>query len=170
MAGRPHSVEARLAALGAAIGERLKGLKHTVAVAESAAGGLIDAALVAVPGASVYYLGGAVIYTAASREALLAIAPEEIRGMRSATEPMAQLLARRIREKLGATWGLAETGAAGPTGNRYGDAPGHACIAVSGPVAAVITVETGSAEREANMWTFAQRALALLDSCLPRSP
>jgi nicotinamide mononucleotide (NMN) deamidase PncC len=86
--------------------------------------------------------------------------------MRSASEPYAQLIARRVREKLGATWGLCETGASGPSGNRYGDAPGHACIAVSGPVEAVITLETGSADREANMWTFAQRAVELLRSCL----
>jgi nicotinamide mononucleotide (NMN) deamidase PncC len=89
-------------------------------------------------------------------------------GMRSASEPYALLLARRVREKLGATWGLSETGASGPAGNRYGDAPGHACIAVAGPVEAVITLETASAEREANMWRFARRALELLEACLRR--
>lgn len=137
-----------------------------MAVAESSAGGLINAALVAVPGASAYYLGGTIIYTGDARAALLAIRPEEIKGIRSATEPMAELLARRVREKLGATWGLAETGAAGPSGNRYGDAPGHACLAVSGPLTQVITVETGSTDREANMWTFAERALRLLEACV----
>lgn len=161
--GRPAT---DLSALGAEVGELLKQRRQTLAVAESSAGGLINAALVAVPGASAYYLGGAVIYTAAGRSGLLGIAPEEIRGLRSATEPMAQLLARRVREKLGATWGLAETGAAGPAGNRYGDAPGHACIAVSGPTDKVITVETGSADREGNMWTFARRAIELLRSSL----
>ena len=155
-----------LSELGAALGALLKARGHTVAVAESSAGGLINAALVAVPGASAYDLGGAIIYTGAARASLLGISPDDIRGMRSATEPMAELLARRVREKLGATWGLAETGAAGPSGNRYGDAPGHACIAVSGPVSRVITVETGSADREANMWIFAERALRLLESCL----
>ncbi len=90
-------------------------------------------------------------------------------GMRSASEPYALLLARRVREKLGTTWGLAETGASGPTGNRDGDAPGHACIAVSGPVDAAITVETGSTDREANMWTFTRRALALLEECLRKT-
>jgi len=90
-------------------------------------------------------------------------------GMRSASEPFARLLAQRAREKLGATWGLAETGAAGPTGNRYGDAPGHACIAVSGPIESVITLETASADREANMWRFAREALSLLESCLRRA-
>ena len=150
---------AAIAALLAARGE-------TLAIAESSAGGLINAALVAVPGASAWYLGGAIIYTPKGREVLLEL--EVPRGTRSATEAFATLLARRVKEKLGATWGLGETGASGPTGNRYGDAPGHACIAVAGPVEAVITVETGSAEREANMWRFARRAVELLAACLSR--
>ena len=154
-----------LAALAGAIALFLKERKHTVAVAESSAGGLIDAALVAVPGASAYYLGGCVIYTPAGRAALLGITKEEMTGMRSASEPFARLMAERVRAKLGATWGLAETGAAGPTGNRYGDAPGHACIAVSGPVEAAITIETASADRENNMWLFARHALELLKDC-----
>ena len=152
--------------LGAPCGALLKARSQTIAVSESSAGGLINAALVAVPGASAYYLGGGIIYTPKSRAVVAGIAKEEMAGMRSASEPYALLLARRVREKLGTTWGLAETGASGPTGNRYGDAPGHACIAVSGPVDAAITVETGSADREANMWAFAQRALALLEECL----
>jgi nicotinamide-nucleotide amidase len=155
-----------LTELGRAAGELLGQRRQTVAVAESSAGGLINAALVAVPGASAYYLGGAVIYTLAGRTALLGIENQDMAGLRSASEPFAQLMARRVREKLGATWGLAETGASGPSGNRYGDAPGHACIAVSGPLEAVITVETGSADREANMWRFAAEAIGLLRSRL----
>jgi len=142
-------------------------LRHeTLAVAESSAGGLINAALVAVPGASAYYRGGGVIYTPRARAALLGITKVELADIRSASEPYAQLLARRVREKLNATWGLAETGASGPTGNRYGDAPGHACIAVAGPIEAVVTLETGNAEREANMREFTRRAIELLESCL----
>jgi len=158
-----------LTRLGSAVGALLKERKHTIAVSESSAGGLINAALVAVPGASAYYLGGGVIYTAAGRTALLGIGREDVTGMRSASEAYATLLAQRVRASLATTWGLSETGAAGPAGNRYGDAPGHACIAVSGPVEAVITVATGSAEREANMWEFARRALELLESCLRKS-
>jgi PncC family amidohydrolase len=157
-----------LTELGAAVGDLLKQRRQTLAVVESSAGGLINAALVAVPGASAYYLGGCIVYTAAGREALLGITAQDMAGMRSASEPYAQLLARRVRQKLGATWGLAETGASGPAGNRYGDAPGHACIAVAGLVEAVITVETGSAAREANMWRFARRAVGLLEDCLKR--
>ena len=158
-----------LTALGSVVGALLKERNQTIAAAESSAGGLINAALVAVPGASAYYLGGGVIYTPKGRAAILGIRKEEMERIRSASEPFAELLARRVRANLGATWGLSETGAAGPSGNRYGDAPGHACIAVSGPVEAVVTVETRSADREANMWEFARRALELLESCLRRA-
>jgi len=155
-----------LASLGGAVGALLTSRGQTLAIAESSAGGLINAALVAVPGASAYYLGGCVIYTATGREVLAGIGPRDMAGMRSASQPYAQFLARRVREKLGTTWGLSETGASGPKGNRYGDAPGHACIAVAGPVEAVVTVETGSADREANMWAFARRAVDLLETCM----
>jgi len=158
-----------LKALGAEVGALLKARGHSIAVAESSAGGLINASLVAVPGASGFYLGGAVLYTRASREGILGIKAEEMKGIRSASEPFAKLMASRVRANLGATWGLSETGASGPTGNRYGDAAGHACIAVSGPVEAAITVETGSADREANMREFTRRALALLGECLKKS-
>jgi len=158
-----------LTELGREVGELLKSRKETLAVAESSAGGLINAALVAVPGASAYYLGGLIIYTQAGRENLLGLTKEDMKGVRSASEPFARLMAARIRAKLGATWALAETGATGPTGNRYGDAAGHACIAVSGPVETVITLETGSAEREANMWTFARAAIEQLKTCLRKA-
>ena len=155
-----------LTAIGSTVGTLLKDRNQTLAVAESSAGGLINAALVAVAGASAYYLGGAIVYTLKGRSALLGLTAQDMANIRSASEPFAQLLARRVRENLGATWGLSETGASGPTGNRYGDAAGHACIAVSGPVEAVITLETGSADREANMWTFARAAIELLESCM----
>src|SRR5438067_6497899 len=151
-----------LTSLAASLGALLKDRGQTVAVAESAAGGLISAALVAVPGASAYYLGGGVIYTQSSRRGILHLPDEAYAGMRASTEPYALLNARTIRDHLGATWGLGETGASGPTGNRYGDAAGHACIAVAGPVERVITVETGDADRERNMWAFTRAALKLL--------
>ena len=156
----------QLSAMAASVGARLKAAGASLGVSESSCGGLISAALVAVPGASAYYLGGGVIYTAASREGLLAIAPPAMQGLRASTEAYALLNARTIRDTLGATWGLAETGASGPTGNRYGDDAGHACLAVAGPVTRVLTLETGSTDREANMWAFAQAALDLLLDCL----
>ena len=118
--------------MAAAIGERLKGRGETIAVAESSSGGLISAALLSVPGASKYYLGGAVVYTGKARMQLMDLPREAVAGMRSASEPYALLLARTARERFGTTWGISETGAAGPTGNGYGDAPGHSCVAISG--------------------------------------
>lgn len=148
------------------VGHALKARGETVAVGESSAAGLVSAALLAVPGASGWYLGGAVVYTRRARRGLVDIPDEAMTGMRSSSEPYAMLLAGQVRTRLRASWGLAETGASGPTGNSYGDAAGHSCLAVSGPVTRVITIETGSADRLANMVVFAQRALLLLDEAL----
>jgi nicotinamide-nucleotide amidase len=144
------------------IGALLKARGDTLAVAESSAGGLISAALLAVPGASAYFLGGAVVYTVKSRLALLNLSKEALGTIRPSTEPYALLLARTMREHMDATWALSETGATGPTGNRYGDAAGHACLGIAGPVERAMTLETGSADREHNMRAFARRGLALL--------
>ncbi len=152
----------QLMSLAAEVGEALKARGEKVAVAESSSGGLISAALLSVPGASAYYLGGAVVYTPKARVMLMEIPREALEGMRSASEPYAMLLARTARERFGATWGLSETGAAGPTGNGYGDAAGHTCIAVSGPVEMAFTLETGESDRAANMNAFAAAALEML--------
>ncbi len=144
------------------LGALLKARKETVAISESSSGGLVSAALLAVPGASAYFMGGAVVYTETAREALLAITPEQMTGLRSSSEPYAGLLARTVRARFTTTWGIAETGAAGPAGNRYGDKPGHTCLAISGPLEKVITVETGSNDRVANMHAFALALLQLL--------
>jgi len=140
--------------------------RETIVVAESSTGGLIAAALLAVPGASAYFLGGAVVYTRLSRRVLLDIPDAALDGIRPSSEPYALLLARSVRARFDATWGLAETGATGPTGNRYGDAAGHACIAVAGPSERAVTLETGSADRAANMRVFATAALDLLERAL----
>jgi PncC family amidohydrolase len=155
-------MDQQLAALAADIAARLKERRETIAVAESSTGGLISAALLAVPGASAYFLGGAVVYTRQARRALVAIPDEAMAGIRSASEPYAQLLARTVRERHGATWGLSETGATGPAGNRYGDPAGHSCIALAGPSERVLTLRTGSADRQANMHAFAAKALTTL--------
>jgi nicotinamide-nucleotide amidase len=153
--------------LAETIAQRLIARRETIAIAESSTGGLVSAALLAVPGASAYFLGGAVVYTKASRAALLGIGDAEMQGLRPATEVYALLLARRMRERHGAVWGLGETGATGPTGNRYGDPAGHTCIAVVGPAERAITLRTGGADRLANMDAFAKRALELLVEVIP---
>ena len=140
----------------------LKQRRETIAVAESSAGGLLSAVLLAVPGASAYFLGGAVVYTRKAREILMRLPRESVTGMRSASEPYALLLARTARARFSASWGLAETGAAGPTGNPYGDSAGHSCIAIAGLSEEAITLETGNADRLANMRAFTAAALELL--------
>jgi PncC family amidohydrolase len=155
-----------LLAAAKVLADTLRARGETIAVAESSAGGLIAAALLAQPGASAFFLGGAVVYTRPAGKGLLGLEPADIAGIRPSSEPYALLKARRVRERLGATWGLAETGAAGPTGNRYGDAPGHSCAGLVGPVELSRTLETGTDDRVANMRAFAAAALALLAEAL----
>jgi nicotinamide-nucleotide amidase len=155
-----------LPAVAARVAKKLVARKQTIAIAESSAGGLISAALLAIPGASAYFLGGGVIYTVNAREGLLGVTASDMTNMRASTEDYARLLARRMRVKLGADWALSETGATGPTGNRYGDAAGHACFGVSGPKESSRTLETGSQDRASNMQAFAHGALMLLDETL----
>jgi len=145
-----------------AIAAKLKARGETVSVAESSSGGLISAALLAVPGASAYFIAGGVVYTARARHRLLDIGKADVEGMRSSSEPYALLLARTARSRMSADWGLSETGAAGPSGNPYGDAAGHTCVAISGPIETVRTLETGDNDRPANMRAFAHAALTLL--------
>lgn len=140
----------------------LKARGETIAVSESSTGGLISAALLSVEGASAYYRGGAIVYTPKARAALVGVTREEMGEMRSASEPYAQFMARTVRERMAATWGLAETGATGPSGNAYGDAAGHCCLAVSGPVSLSLVIETGHGDRAANMEAFRDTALKLL--------
>jgi nicotinamide-nucleotide amidase len=155
-----------LVAISERIGAALKARRQTVAVGESSAGGLITASLLAVPGASAWCLGGIVIYTRQGWEALRDFDEQLLEGYRSSTEGNARVRAKVARDRFGATWGLGETGAAGPTGNRYGDPAGHACLAVSGSKEVSITLKTGSADRLANMHAFAASALRLLEENL----
>ena len=141
------------------IAAKLIARRQTIAVAESSTGGLISASLLAVPGASAYFLGSAVVYTREARRILMDIPDAEMKGVRSASETYAKLLANQIRSRLASDWGLSETGATGPTGNRYGDAAGHSCIGVAGAESTAITLETGEADRVANMHAFASAAL-----------
>jgi len=153
--------------IAAEIGARLKSRRETIAVAESSSGGLISAALLAVPGASAYYRGGGVIYAPPAFRGLMGLDKSDMQNMRSSTEPYSLLLARTIRTKLRATWGLSETGAAGPTGNPYGDDAGHTCIGLAGETLEIArTLETGISDRAINMRRFALEALEHLYAAL----
>jgi PncC family amidohydrolase len=157
---------APLAELAARVAALLRSRGETVAVAESSAGGLVSAALLAIPGASAYFLGGAVVYSRRAGRNLLGVTKEDMEGMRAETEPYAGFIAGRMRDTLHATWGIAESGAAGPSGSPYGDAPGHVCVAVAGATNRVRTFETGAADRPANMDVFARHLLALFAEVL----
>ena len=148
------------------VADLLRGREQSVAVAESSTAGLISASLLAVPGASSYFLGGSVVYTLASRKALLGISRADVEGLEPLTEAMVMRFAQQARQQLNATWGLAELGVAGPTGARYGHAPGISVLAVDGPVPLSTTIETGDDNREANMWAFTQRAFTLFAEAL----
>ena len=151
-----------LAPMAAAAAINLKQLGHTVAVAESSTAGLISAGLLAVAGASAYYAGGIVMYTRQSRKTYLDLDPEALKGLEPLSEAMVMVFAAAARQSLGATWGIAELGAAGPTGTPYGHPAGISVIGISGPVDLSLRIETGSADREENMWRFTQEALTLL--------
>ncbi len=158
-----------LSSMAASVGALLKESDQTLAVSESSCGGLLSACLVVIPGASAYYRGGAVVYTRFAQRGLLQVPDSAMTGIRASSEPYALLNARTVRESLDTTWALSETGASGPTGNSYGDSAGHACFAVTGPVERAITMETGDANREANMWVFAKAAFDLLEQCVRES-
>ena len=157
-----------LVAIAKQIAAHLIERRQTIAVAESSTGGLISASLLAVPGASAYFLGGAVVYTRDARRILMDIPDDAMKGIRSASEPYAKLLASQMRTRFATDWGLSETGATGPTGNRYGDAAGHSCIGIAGLEPSAMTLETGSADRLANMHVFASTALNFLLQNLSR--
>ena len=148
----------------------LKARKQTIALNESSTGGLISAALLAVPGASAYYIGSVVVYTRQAWDAVRDFREEELGGIRAATEHNALVRANIARGRFVTTWGVGETGAAGPTGNRYGDPAGHTCVAVAGPIERARTMRTGEAERLENMLAFADAALKLLVECLEAQP
>lgn len=149
------------------IAARLVERGESVAVSESSSGGLVSAALLAVPRASVWYQGASVTYTPNVARGLLGLQRGDLpEGMRSSTEPYAKFMAGVIRTKLRGTWGLCETGAAGPEGNPYGDAAGHTCVGIVGPVDASFTLETGLNDRAENMMLFAKFALERFEEVL----
>jgi PncC family amidohydrolase len=158
-----------LSTLGRQVGELLKLRGDSVAIAESSAGGLISASLLALPGASAYFRGGVVTYTRESRKAFFERDGHPFADVAPSSEAYALALARAARQMLATTWAIGETGASGPTGNSYGYDAGHACIAVAGPVELSAMIETRSALRELNMWSFTAAALGLLEKAIQQA-
>ena len=159
----------RLDAAATRIGNLLRERGETVSVGEGSCGGLISAALVGVPCASSFYVAGAVLYTRPAFEQVLAERRMDLKGLKGSTEPFSLEVARITRDQFGSTWAIGESGATGPSGNRYGDAPGHAALAVAGPVEKTLVLETGRADRRENMLLFAEAALDLLERALAKA-
>ena len=141
-------------------------LPEALLTAGAVCGGLISVALLAVPGASAYFLGGSVIYTKHALDGLLTGQVERPPKLRGASEPWVMHLAEAARTHIGATWGIGEGGATGPSGNPYGDPAGHAWVGVSGPVDASRHVLTGDDDRAANLVAFAIGGLDLFADTL----
>ncbi|MGR8949688.1 MAG: CinA family protein [Gammaproteobacteria bacterium] len=159
----------QLSERGSIVADTLKTTNQTVAVAESSTGGLISASLLAVPGASAYYYGGTVIYTIEARRELLGIPDAVLKGQTPLSESYVALCAKHVREKMNATWGIAELGATGPAGTRYGHEPGICVLAVDGPVSLTARIENGSPDREGNMEIFADAAIELLRQAMDQN-
>ena len=160
----------RLHPLADRIAERLKARGEKVAVADGATGGLMSAALLTVPGALAFYVGGGVVYSVRSRRVLFGLGPGAFRGQQSATESYALMQARGIRDNFGADWGVAETGAVGGSTHPMGVASGTSVAAVVGPgIELTRLTQTGSDVRIANMEAFATAALRLLEAALDQA-
>lgn len=162
----PSFLNTEQQALAQEIASLLTARGQTVAVAEATTGGLISAVLLWVPGASRYYAGGGVLYTLNSRIALAGAPAELFANYRGTTPEMIGAIAEAMRQRLGATWCVAESGLAGPTGGRSGAPPGRTVIGVAGTVSRTETVETGLADRESNMVEFTTRSLRLFRDVL----
>nr|WP_298928352.1 CinA family protein [uncultured Erythrobacter sp.] len=149
------------------IAEALKARGEKIAVADGATGGLIGAALLTVPGALKFYVGGGIVYSFKARDVLFDLPRDAYEGMRSATEEYALLQARAIRDRLGADWGIAESGAAGSSKHPMGVASGMSVAAIAAPdFDRTAIVETASDDRIDNMAAFTRNALDLLESAL----
>ena len=159
----------QLSERGLLVADTLKARQQTVGVAESSTGGLISSSLLAVPGASAYFLGGTIIYTIEARRDLLGLSKDTLKKQTPLSEAYVTLCAKQIREKLNATWGIAELGATGPAGTPYGHGPGICVLAVDGPVTLTRRIENGSKDREGNMEIFADAAIELLEKALEQS-
>ena len=157
--------EGEAAPLVARIAELLIERKETVAVAESAAGGRICDLLTDRPGSSAWFAGGLLAYSNASKQQVAGISPETLSRYGAVSLEAAEALAEAARRLFGATWGIGETGIAGPqTGRRSTKPAGLAHIAVVGPndLRRAIDVNTGFDARGDNKWAFAIAALSLL--------
>jgi nicotinamide-nucleotide amidase len=111
---------------------RLQTSGRTVATAESITGGLVGAALTAVPGASSTYRGGIVAYATEVKASVLGVDPDLLEQAGAVDARVCEQMAEGTRQRIGATFGLATTGVAGPE-PQDGKGVGTVFVAVAGP-------------------------------------
>jgi nicotinamide-nucleotide amidase len=138
----------------------LKARGETLATAESLTGGLVGAALTDVPGVSAIYRGGVVVY-ATDLKATLAGVPADLLADVGPVHPdTAAALATGVRDRLGATYGLATTGVAGPD-PQEGIEAGTVYVAAAGPTAVRVRKLSLTGDRAAVRQGSVQAALEL---------
>ena len=114
-----------------AVADALRDREETLAVAESCTGGLIGAAITAVPGASDYFDSGLTTYAYDAKRRHLGVSREALDEHGAVSEPVAYEMARGVRDVADVTWGIATTGVAGPTGGTEEDPVGTVYIGVA---------------------------------------
>ncbi|KAL4745495.1 hypothetical protein BDW72DRAFT_186595 [Aspergillus terricola var. indicus] len=151
--------------------ELLKARRETLSVAETAAGGLISACLLSVPGASAVYKGGLTVYTLESRLAFAGWTQVDREKYRGPTTEIVGQMADHTRRTLESTYAVSESGTAGPTGGTTRNrTPGYVAVAVSTANGnQTREVETGSSDRAQNMVAFARESLQLLKEVISHS-
>lgn len=155
--------------LAAQIHEVLKRRGETVAVAESLTGGLLGATYTSVPGASATFRGGVTAYATLLKVELLGV-PEPLLAAQGAVSPdVAAAMAAGARDRLGATFGLALTGVAGPD-PQDGHPVGEVHVGLAGPEAGVVRSLRLPGDRAAIRTAAVEDALALLRDVLLGEP
>jgi len=148
------------------VGRLLRERHATVATAESCTGGLIAARLTDAPGSSDYFIAGYVTYTDAQKHSILGI-PEDLLAKHSAvSEPVAKAMAEAARRLSGATYGIATTGYAGPSGGTEADPVGTIYLAVAAVSDTRCTRMRYGADRYRNRTLATQLSLDLLRKTL----
>ncbi|MRR17423.1 MAG: CinA family protein [Deltaproteobacteria bacterium] len=150
----------RQSELAREIAVHLAAANEKLAVAESSSGGLVSACLLSVPGASSFFIGGAVLYSYRIREQIVALGRKEHQRYGGSTPELILDIALKFKEKTGADWVIGEGGAAGPSQSPYGHNAGYTALAVAGPICRTKIIETGKSARIGNMSEF---TTALLD-------
>jgi nicotinamide-nucleotide amidase len=139
---------------------------QTLATVESLTGGLLGAAITAIPGASGAYLGGVVAYATAMKQRLAGVDGALLAEHGPVSEPTAIALAEGVRESTGADWAVATTGVAGPT-SQDGHEPGEVWVGLASPSAPAVAVRHDfTGDRSAVRAATVQAALALVARAL----